>query len=266
MLFLLSQPFWKTGEGIGKVLEFAGEGVRAMGLDERATLTNMAVEAGGFTGIIEADEDDRATTSSSSAGSPRRTCARASCAPIQVRSTWRRSTSISSRSSRWSRRRVIRGTACPLRSLDEVAGGPSEDRHRVRRLVHRRQEGRHGHVRPCCASAVERGKRVADGVHLYIQFGSQDIRRYAEAKGYLDDVRERRRRARRPLLRRVHQGRPRRLVDRKDQVTVSRHQPQLPGTQRTRQGLPGQPPRRRGERDRGEDRISRNHDAERLSR
>ncbi len=29
---------------------------RAMALDERATLTNMAVEAGGFTGIIEADE------------------------------------------------------------------------------------------------------------------------------------------------------------------------------------------------------------------
>src|SRR5882757_4214025 len=56
MLHLLSQPFWKSGEGIGKVLEFAGEGVRAMGLDERATLTNMAVEAGGFTGIIEADE------------------------------------------------------------------------------------------------------------------------------------------------------------------------------------------------------------------
>ncbi|HVY49349.1 MAG TPA: aconitase family protein, partial [Minicystis sp.] len=56
MLHLLSQPFWKSGEGIGKVLEFAGDGVRAMSLDERATLTNMAVEAGGFTGIIEADE------------------------------------------------------------------------------------------------------------------------------------------------------------------------------------------------------------------
>jgi 3-isopropylmalate/(R)-2-methylmalate dehydratase large subunit len=36
------------------------------------------------------------------------------------------------------------------------------------------------------ARAVQSGKRVADGVHLYIQFGSQDIRRYAEAKGYLD--------------------------------------------------------------------------------
>src|SRR5262245_21415343 len=56
MLYLLSQPFWKTGEGIGKVLEFAGDGVTHMPLDERATLTNMAVEAGGFTGIIEADD------------------------------------------------------------------------------------------------------------------------------------------------------------------------------------------------------------------
>jgi 3-isopropylmalate/(R)-2-methylmalate dehydratase large subunit len=33
--------------------------------------------------------------------------------------------------------------------------------------------------------AVARGERVAPGVHLYLQFGSQDIRRYAEAKGYL---------------------------------------------------------------------------------
>ena len=38
------------------MLEFAGDGVALHGLDERATLTNMAVEAGGFTGIIEADE------------------------------------------------------------------------------------------------------------------------------------------------------------------------------------------------------------------
>jgi 3-isopropylmalate/(R)-2-methylmalate dehydratase large subunit len=56
MLFLLSDEFFKTGAGIGKVLEFAGPGVTAMPLDERATLTNMAVEAGSFTGIIEADD------------------------------------------------------------------------------------------------------------------------------------------------------------------------------------------------------------------
>ncbi|MFN9945442.1 MAG: aconitase family protein [Planctomycetota bacterium] len=56
MLHLLSDEFFKTGAGIGKVLEFGGAGTMAMSLDERATLTNMAVEAGGFTGIIEADE------------------------------------------------------------------------------------------------------------------------------------------------------------------------------------------------------------------
>jgi 3-isopropylmalate/(R)-2-methylmalate dehydratase large subunit len=56
MLHLLADEFFKTGAGIGKVLEFGGPGTMAMGLDERATLTNMAVEAGGFTGIIEADD------------------------------------------------------------------------------------------------------------------------------------------------------------------------------------------------------------------
>ena len=56
MLHLLSDKFFKSGDGIGKVLEFAGAGTMALSLDERATLTNMAVEAGGFTGIIEADE------------------------------------------------------------------------------------------------------------------------------------------------------------------------------------------------------------------
>ena len=56
MLHLLSDEFFKSGDGIGKVLEFAGAGTMALSLDERATLTNMAVEAGGFTGIIEADE------------------------------------------------------------------------------------------------------------------------------------------------------------------------------------------------------------------
>jgi 3-isopropylmalate/(R)-2-methylmalate dehydratase large subunit len=56
MLELLSREFFKKGHGIGRVLEFGGPGLAALALDERATLTNMAVEAGGFTGIIEADD------------------------------------------------------------------------------------------------------------------------------------------------------------------------------------------------------------------
>jgi 3-isopropylmalate/(R)-2-methylmalate dehydratase large subunit len=34
--------------------------------------------------------------------------------------------------------------------------------------------------------AVDKGLRVAPGVRLFIQFGSQDIREYAEARGYID--------------------------------------------------------------------------------
>ncbi len=33
--------------------------------------------------------------------------------------------------------------------------------------------------------ALAQGRRVADGVQLYIQFGSQHIRQYAEQKGYI---------------------------------------------------------------------------------
>src|SRR5687767_8126767 len=50
MLVILATDYMKEGRGIGQVLEFAGEGLRDWNIDERATLTNMAVEAGGFTG------------------------------------------------------------------------------------------------------------------------------------------------------------------------------------------------------------------------
>jgi len=56
MLYLLSTDFIRQGEGIGRVIEYAGEGLRDWSIDERATLTNMSVEAGSTTGIIEPDE------------------------------------------------------------------------------------------------------------------------------------------------------------------------------------------------------------------
>src|SRR5947199_10782356 len=56
MLVILATEYMKQGRGIGQVLEVAGDGLRDWPIDERATLTNMAVEAGGFTGIIEPDE------------------------------------------------------------------------------------------------------------------------------------------------------------------------------------------------------------------
>src|SRR2546422_5653975 len=56
MLYILATDYMKSSQGIGKVLEFAGEDLMNWPMDERATLTNMAVEAGGTNGIIETDE------------------------------------------------------------------------------------------------------------------------------------------------------------------------------------------------------------------
>jgi hypothetical protein len=55
MLKILADPYMKAGGAIGQVLEFTGDGVTALNLDERATLTNMAVEGGATTGLIAGD-------------------------------------------------------------------------------------------------------------------------------------------------------------------------------------------------------------------
>jgi 3-isopropylmalate/(R)-2-methylmalate dehydratase large subunit len=182
MLHILSQPFFKTGAGIGKVLEFAGEGVRAMGIDERATLTNMAVEAGGFTGIIEADEvivDYLVKQRGAKADDVRARIVRAdpgatylatfeidlgAIAPmVALPGDPRNGVSLTDLHQKGDVKiDIAYGGSC--------TGGKKADMDMYAEVLER---------------AVKEGKRVADGVHLYIQFGSQDIRRYAEEKGYL---------------------------------------------------------------------------------
>src|SRR5260370_22829219 len=57
MLVILASEYMKTSKGIGKVLEFAGDDLKNWPMDERATLTNMAVEARGTTAIIAPGAD-----------------------------------------------------------------------------------------------------------------------------------------------------------------------------------------------------------------
>src|SRR5207237_5652822 len=56
MLQILRHPYVKNGDAIGQIIEYAGEAVEALSVDERATMTNMAAEVGAFTGIIAPDE------------------------------------------------------------------------------------------------------------------------------------------------------------------------------------------------------------------
>jgi 3-isopropylmalate/(R)-2-methylmalate dehydratase large subunit len=55
VLHLLGLPEIRAGAGVGKVFEFCGSAISAMSIDERATLTNMTAELGGFTGIVAPD-------------------------------------------------------------------------------------------------------------------------------------------------------------------------------------------------------------------
>ncbi len=180
MLHILSQPFFKTGQGIGRVLEFAGDGVRALPLDERATLTNMAVEAGGFTGIIEADEvvvDYLVKQRGLVADEVRKHIVKADPGASYVAtfeidlSTLEPMVATPGDPRNGVALRDLPGTKIDIAYGGSCTGGKKADMDMYAEVL---------------KLAVDQGKRVAEGVRLYIQFGSQDIRRYAEAKGYLD--------------------------------------------------------------------------------
>ena len=57
VLHLLANPKIRAGAGLNRVFEFAGTAVQGFSTDERATLTNMTAELGGFTGIVAPDAE-----------------------------------------------------------------------------------------------------------------------------------------------------------------------------------------------------------------
>src|SRR5919108_31374 len=56
MLEVLRHPYVKSGQAIGKLVEYSGEAVESLSVDERATMTNMTAEVGGFTGYVAPHE------------------------------------------------------------------------------------------------------------------------------------------------------------------------------------------------------------------
>ena len=181
MLHILASEYMKTSKGIGKVLEFAGDDLKNWPMDERATLTNMAVEAGGTTGIIEPDEvtlDYIVRTRGLD--------------PEEVRKGF----TYSDRDAEYAAVFEIN-----LDKIGPMVATPGDPRNGIP------IEELDGDVRIDAAyggsctggkmadmdmyaavlqNALENGKRVAEGVHLYIQFGSQKIKQYARQRGYID--------------------------------------------------------------------------------
>src|SRR5437763_3536985 len=181
MLVILATDYMKEGKGIGQVLEFAGDGLKDWPIDERATLTNMAVEAGGFTGIIEPDEVTLEYLKRMRGLSEE-----------EIRGGLLRSDDDAEYAARFE---------IDLSEIRPMVATPGDPRNGVR--VSELKEpvrvdiayggsctgGKMADMDMYAAvlkRAVEQGRRVAPGVHLYLQFGSQKIKEYARSHGYIE--------------------------------------------------------------------------------
>jgi 3-isopropylmalate/(R)-2-methylmalate dehydratase large subunit len=183
MLALLAHPFVKGGGALGKVLEYAGETTAAFSVDERATLTNMAAEAGAFAGIVAPDETTARFLSERrgmSLGEARALCDGLASDPDAVFE---------------SELRIDAGALAPLVALP---GDPGNGVRIADLAVPVRVDIAYGGsctagkredmemLATVLADGLARGKRVAPGVDFYIQFGSRDVKEWCREKGYLD--------------------------------------------------------------------------------
>ena len=181
MLYILATDYMKEGKGIGQVLEFAGDGLKAFSMDERATLTNMAVEAGGTTGIIEPDEvtlDYIVRTRGLDAEEVRKGFLRSDegaeyAANFEIDLAEIRPMVATPGDPRNGVRIDQLGDEIKIDAAygGSCTGGKMADMDMYAAVLKR---------------ALEQGKRVAPGVHLYLQFGSQKIKQYARERGYIE--------------------------------------------------------------------------------
>ena len=181
MLHILASDYMKTSKGIGKVLEFAGEDLKNWPMDERATLTNMAVEAGGTTGIIEPDEQTLDYI-------------------VKMRGLdadeVRKGFTYSDPDAEYAA--VFEIDLDEIRPMVALPGDPRNGIPIDQLAEEVRIDAAYGGsctggkmadmdmYAEVLQNALDQGKRVAPGVHLYLQFGSQKIKQYARERGYIE--------------------------------------------------------------------------------
>ncbi|MBN9454359.1 MAG: hypothetical protein J0I42_20680 [Bosea sp.] len=182
VLHLLALPSIRSGAGVGRAFEFAGPAIAGMSVDERATLTNMVAELGGFAGLV-APDDETARFIRERRGFD------------FVVEDWMRSDP----GAHYAERIVLDVSAMapmvakpgdPGNGIDlstlttpvtiDIAYGGSC-------TAGKREDFDNYHE--VLAWAAARGMKVAPGVTLILQFGTIDVRDYCKAKGYLDAFR-----------------------------------------------------------------------------
>ncbi|MGA7967450.1 MAG: aconitase family protein [Terriglobales bacterium] len=183
ILRILSLDYVRSGQALAKVMEYAGEAVEALSVDERATMTNMAAEIGGFTGIVAPDEKVVEFLME------RRGMARAE--------TERMIAGLQSDAgAKYSR--VIELDAAEIMPMVATPGDPGNGKY-VRDLAKAvpieiayggtctagKNEDMDMYA-AVLADALRHGRRVSEHVEFWIQFGSQETREYSRRKGYIE--------------------------------------------------------------------------------
>jgi 3-isopropylmalate/(R)-2-methylmalate dehydratase large subunit len=179
VLVLLADPRIRRGLGIGKVFEFSGPVVEAMSIDERATLTNMVAELGGFTGIVAADAETVRFIKERRG--------------IEIAlEPWMRSDPDAPYADRIE---LDCSSVTPMLAApgDPGNGIPLADLEDPVRVdiayagsctAGKREDFDQYHA--VLRWAADRGLRVPDHVTFYLQFGTVDVREYCRTKGYIE--------------------------------------------------------------------------------
>ncbi len=183
VLEALRHPFVKEGRAIAKVLEWTGPAVAKLGVDERATLTNMSAEIGAFTGICEADEKTVEFLIE------RRDMARAEaervCEGLKSDPGARYAQVIEIDASRL--RPIVATPGDPGNGVfvDELDGPVDIDLVYIGSCTGAKRDDMDMYAR-VFRQAQSEGRRIPDRVTCYIQMGSLDVEEYCRRRGYLE--------------------------------------------------------------------------------
>ena len=183
ILKILSLDYVRDGKALAKVMEYAGEAIEDLSVDERATMTNMAAEIGGFTGIVAPDR--KAVDFLVERRGMDRNKAEAMIGGLN-----------SDPDAQYAH--VIELDAAEITPMVATPGDPGNGKY-IRELntpvpvelayggtcTAGKNEDMDMYAL-VLADALKHGKRVADSVKFYIQFGSQETREYCIRKGYLE--------------------------------------------------------------------------------
>ena len=187
ILAILAMDYVRSGKALAKVIEYAGEAVEELSVDERATLTNMAAEIGGFTGIVAPDEKvvdflverrgmDRVLAQKLVSGL--QSDPDAEYAHVIEMNAEEIDPMVATPGDPGNGK-FVRDLNTPVPIEIAYGGtctaGKNEDMDMYARVL---------------AQALKQGRRVAGSVKFYIQFGSQETRDYCVRQGYLEVFRQ----------------------------------------------------------------------------